>query len=200
MIGKRPSLKPSHLKPTRLKPSHLRPSRLKPSHLRPSRLKPSHLRPSRLKRKPSQHHIFVIPTQLACEYLKGHLTGRSLDWFDVLGYKVLEEKATDYAQLKQALTEQFPVVRNRSELETSFYASYQNPNQRLSDFVYELVKIHKQLKLEMADEKLLDHFISRLEPQLLDYVEVRHPQTTSMQIIDEYEMFINKMTRGPSHS
>ncbi|GFX89813.1 uncharacterized protein TNCV_2246131 [Trichonephila clavipes] len=143
---------------------------LKPSRLKPTRLKPSHLRPSRLKRKPSQHHIFV-------------------------------EKAMDYSQLKQALTEQFPVVRNRSELETSFYASYQNPNQRLSDFVYELVKIHKQLKLEMADEKLLDHFISRLEPQLLDYVEVRHPQTTSMQVIDEYEeMFINKMTRGPSHS
>ncbi|GFS70669.1 hypothetical protein TNCV_520661 [Trichonephila clavipes] len=28
---------------------------------------------------------------------------------DVFGYKVVEEKATDYAHLKQALTEQFPV-------------------------------------------------------------------------------------------
>ncbi|GFS66697.1 uncharacterized protein TNCV_229481 [Trichonephila clavipes] len=64
-----------------------------------------------------------IPTQLACPYLKGHLTVRALDWFDVLGYRAVEEKATDYAHLKQALTEQFPVVRNRSELETRFYSS-----------------------------------------------------------------------------
>ncbi|GFU30177.1 uncharacterized protein TNCV_3625121 [Trichonephila clavipes] len=48
---------------------------------------------------------YEIPTQLACAYLKGHLTGRALDWFEVLGYRVVEDKATDYAHLKQALTE-----------------------------------------------------------------------------------------------
>ncbi|GFU71399.1 uncharacterized protein TNCV_2584701 [Trichonephila clavipes] len=145
---------------------------------------------------------YEIPTQLACAYLKGHLTGRALDWFNVLGCKVVEEKATDYAHLKQALTDQFPVVRNRLELETRFYASYQNHSQRPSDFLYELLKIHKQLKVEMAEEKLLDHIISRLEPQLLDYVELRHPQTTSslLQLIDKYEeRFLNRMTRGPRH-
>ncbi|GFU58140.1 uncharacterized protein TNCV_696541 [Trichonephila clavipes] len=47
--------------------------------------------------------------------------GRALDWFQVLGYRVVEDKATDYAHLKQVLSEQFPVVRNRSELETRFY-------------------------------------------------------------------------------
>ncbi|GFX73639.1 uncharacterized protein TNCV_1264081 [Trichonephila clavipes] len=122
---------------------------------------------------------YEILTQLACAYLKGHLNGRALDWFEVLGYRVVEDKATDYAHLKQALTEQFPVVRNRSELETRFYASSQKHNQKPSNFVYDLLKIHKQLKLEMTEEKLLDHFISRLEPQILDYVEARHPQTTS---------------------
>ncbi|GFW77767.1 uncharacterized protein TNCV_2805141 [Trichonephila clavipes] len=45
---------------------------------------------------------YEIPTQLACAYLKGHLTGRALDWFDVLGHRVVEDKATDYAYLKQA--------------------------------------------------------------------------------------------------
>ncbi|GFX67934.1 uncharacterized protein TNCV_1974351 [Trichonephila clavipes] len=103
---------------------------------------------------------------------------------------------TDYAQLKQALTEQLLVVRNRSEFETRFYVSYQNHNQRPSEFVHELFKIHKNLKLEMAEEKLLDHIISRLEPQLLDYVEVRHPQTTSslLQVIDKYEeRFLNTL-------
>ncbi|GFV66788.1 retrovirus-related Pol polyprotein from transposon 17.6 [Trichonephila clavipes] len=36
----------------------------------------------------------------------------SLDWFEVLGYRVIEDKTTDYAHLKQALSEQFPVVKN----------------------------------------------------------------------------------------
>ncbi|GFV69584.1 uncharacterized protein TNCV_4064641 [Trichonephila clavipes] len=41
----------------------------------------------------------------------------------------------------------------------------------------------------MTEEKLIDHIISRLESQILDYVDVRHPQTTSnlLQIIDKYE-------------
>ncbi|GFV64326.1 uncharacterized protein TNCV_2502441 [Trichonephila clavipes] len=112
-----------------------------------------------------------IPTQLACAYLKGHLAGRALDWFVVLGYRVVEDKATDYAHLKQALSEQFPVVRNRSQLETRFYSSSQKHNQKPSDFVYDLLKIHKILKLEMTEEKLIDHNISRLEPHILDYVE-----------------------------
>ncbi|GFW50375.1 uncharacterized protein TNCV_2886811 [Trichonephila clavipes] len=131
---------------------------------------------------------YEIPTQLTCTYLKGHLTGRALDWFEVLGYRVVEDKATDYAHLKQALSEQFPVIRNRSELETPLYSSSQKHNQKSSDFVYDLLKIHKILKLEMTEEKLIDHIISRLEPQILDYVEVRNPQTTSnlLQIIDKY--------------
>ncbi|GFU05677.1 uncharacterized protein TNCV_873151 [Trichonephila clavipes] len=51
---------------------------------------------------------YEIPAQLACAYLKGHLKGRALDWFEVLGYRVIEDKTTDYAHLKQALSEQFP--------------------------------------------------------------------------------------------
>ncbi|GFV07815.1 uncharacterized protein TNCV_305631 [Trichonephila clavipes] len=90
---------------------------------------------------------YEMPTQLACAYLKDHLTGWALDWFEVLGYRVVEDKATDYAHLKQALTEQFPVVRNRSELETPFFVSSQKHNQKPSDFVYDLLKIHKILKL-----------------------------------------------------
>ncbi|GFV89446.1 uncharacterized protein TNCV_4152621 [Trichonephila clavipes] len=140
---------------------------------------------------------YEILTQLACAYIKGHFTGRALDWFEVLDYRVVEDKATDYAHLKQALTDPFPVVRNRSEHETRFYASSQKP----SDFVYDMLKIHKISKLEMTEEKLLDHVISRLEPQILDYVEVRHPQTTSnfLQIIDKYEeRFLNRKIRGSS--
>ncbi|GFX98197.1 uncharacterized protein TNCV_4908401 [Trichonephila clavipes] len=60
-----------------------------------------------------------IPAQLACAYLKGHLKGRALDWFEVLGYRVIEDKTTDYAHLKRALSEQFPVVRNRHPRNTA---------------------------------------------------------------------------------
>ncbi|GFU71125.1 uncharacterized protein TNCV_1216491 [Trichonephila clavipes] len=63
------------------------------------------------------------------------------------------------------------------------------------------VQIHKQLKQDTREEKLLDHVISWLESQLLDYVEVRHPQTTSnlLQIIDQYEeRFLNRKIRGSS--
>ncbi|GFW38826.1 uncharacterized protein TNCV_3881931 [Trichonephila clavipes] len=144
---------------------------------------------------------YEIPTQLACAYLKGHLTELALDWFELLGYRVVEDKATDYVHLKQALTEQFPVVRNRWELETRFFTSSQKHNQKPSDFVYDLLKIHKILKLEMTEEKLIDHVISRKEPQILDYVEVRHPQITSnlLQVIDKYEeRFLNRKIRGSS--
>ncbi|GFS86490.1 uncharacterized protein TNCV_513531 [Trichonephila clavipes] len=53
----------------------------------------------------------------------------------------------------------------------------------------------------MTDEKLIDHVISRSEPQILVYVEVRHPQTTSnlLQIIDKYEeRFLNRKIRDSS--
>ncbi|GFT40038.1 uncharacterized protein TNCV_2170651, partial [Trichonephila clavipes] len=142
--------------------------------------------------------IEEIPAQLACAYLKGHLKGRALDWFEVLGYRVIEDKTTDYAHLKQALSEQFPVVRNRSELETRFYSSSQRRDQQPSDFIYELLKIHKVLKLEMSEEKLIDHVVSRLEPQILDYVEVRHPRNTAnlLQIVDKYEeRFMHRQIR-----
>ncbi|GFX81735.1 retrovirus-related Pol polyprotein from transposon 17.6 [Trichonephila clavipes] len=122
-------------------------------------------------------------------------------YLGVQGYRIIEDKATDYAHLKQALSEQFPVIRNRSELETRFYSSSQKHNQKPSDFVYDLLKLHKILKLEMTEEKLIDHIISRLEPQILDYVEVRNPQTTSnlLQIIDKYEeRFLNRKIRGSS--
>ncbi|GFX96163.1 uncharacterized protein TNCV_2290521 [Trichonephila clavipes] len=98
-------------------------------------------------------------------YLKGHLKGRALDWFEVLGYRVIEDKTTDYAHLKQALSEQFPVVRNRN----------------------------------VGGKKLIDHVVSRLEPQILDYVEVRHPRNTAnlLQIVDKYEeRFMHRQIRG----
>ncbi|GFX67797.1 uncharacterized protein TNCV_1564981 [Trichonephila clavipes] len=53
----------------------------------------------------------------------------------------------------------------------------------------------------MSEEKLIDHVVSRLEPHILDYVEVRHPQNTAnlLQIVYKYEeRFINRQIRGSS--
>ncbi|GFU54678.1 uncharacterized protein TNCV_2161441 [Trichonephila clavipes] len=107
-----------------------------------------------------------IPAQQACAYLKNHLKGRAQDWFKVLGYRVIDDKATDYAHLKNALSEQFPVVRNRN-----------------------------------VGGKINYYVVSRLEPQILDYVEVRYPQNTAnlLQIVDKYEeCFMNRQIRGSS--
>ncbi|GFT69123.1 uncharacterized protein NPIL_139621 [Nephila pilipes] len=81
-----------------------------------------------------------IPTNLACAYLKSHLIGRAKDWFEVIGSSYVTGTATDFAQLKQALTNGFPVVRNRSELEAEFYSSHQVKSQATADFVYKLLK------------------------------------------------------------
>ncbi|GFX70057.1 uncharacterized protein TNCV_4614951 [Trichonephila clavipes] len=53
----------------------------------------------------------------------------------------------------------------------------------------------------MSEEKLIDHVVSRLEPQILDYVEVRHPRNTAnlLQIVDKYEeRFMHRQIRGSS--
>ncbi|GFW45043.1 hypothetical protein TNCV_4513571 [Trichonephila clavipes] len=50
----------------------------------------------------------------------------------------------------------------------------------------------------MSEEKLIDHVVSRLEPQILDYVEVRHPRNTAnlLQIVDKYEeRFMHRQIR-----
>ncbi|GFS99800.1 uncharacterized protein TNCV_1062591 [Trichonephila clavipes] len=49
----------------------------------------------------------IILDQMTTWPMARKRNGRALDWFEVLGYRVVEDKATDYAHLKQALTEQF---------------------------------------------------------------------------------------------
>ncbi|GFV02764.1 uncharacterized protein TNCV_1452701 [Trichonephila clavipes] len=53
----------------------------------------------------------------------------------------------------------------------------------------------------MSEEKLIDPVVSRLEPKILDYVEVRHPQNTVnlLQIVDKYEeLFMIRQIRVSS--
>ncbi|GFW11195.1 hypothetical protein TNCV_5132061 [Trichonephila clavipes] len=69
----------------------------------------------------------------ACSYLKGHA--------------LVQWTGSDFAQLREALTENFPAVRNKKELEV-FYALHQNRGKEPSDFIYDLLLIHKKLCLK----------------------------------------------------
>ncbi|GFY27619.1 uncharacterized protein TNCV_910701 [Trichonephila clavipes] len=100
--------------------------------------------------------------------------GRVLDWYQIFGSTLVQNTATDFAQLKAALSKAFPAIQNKKELETRFYASQQRQNQEPTDF-YDLLKTHKELKLGMSEKALVDHIFVRLEPQVQDYVEVRNP-------------------------
>ncbi|GFS72026.1 uncharacterized protein TNCV_2676781 [Trichonephila clavipes] len=95
----------------------------------------------------------------------------------------------DFAQLKEALTKNFPVVLNRKDLEVQFYSSHQSTDQEPTDFIYNLLKVHNKLALKMSEEALVDHIFVRLEPQVQDYVKVRNPTTTAqlLQVMAKFE-------------
>ncbi|GFU61305.1 uncharacterized protein TNCV_5033501 [Trichonephila clavipes] len=58
-----------------------------------------------------------------------------------------------------------------------------------TDFVYDLLKLQKVLKLEITEQNLIQHIVNRLEPQVLDYVEVRNPNNRAqlLQVISNFE-------------
>ncbi|GFW40307.1 uncharacterized protein TNCV_1018651 [Trichonephila clavipes] len=115
--------------------------------------------------------------------------GRALDWYQIFGSTLVQNTATDFAQLKAALSKAFPAIQNRKDLETRSYASQQRQNQEPTNFVYDLLKLHKKLELEMSEKALVDHIFVRLEPQVQDYVEVCNPQTAIelLEVLAKFE-------------
>ncbi|GFY22534.1 uncharacterized protein TNCV_2177951 [Trichonephila clavipes] len=87
----------------------------------------------------NQIKLIKIPSDLSSAYLKGHLIGRALDWYQIFGSELVQNTTTDFAQLKAALSKAFPTIQNRKDLETRFYASQQRQNQELTEFVYDLL-------------------------------------------------------------
>ncbi|GFW08628.1 uncharacterized protein TNCV_2776491 [Trichonephila clavipes] len=66
----------------------------------------------------NQIKLLEIPSDLSCAYLKGHLMGRALDWYQIFGSTLVQNTATDFAQLKAALSKAFPAIQNKKELQT----------------------------------------------------------------------------------
>ncbi|GFX77776.1 uncharacterized protein TNCV_1106931 [Trichonephila clavipes] len=58
----------------------------------------------------NQIKLLEIPSDLSCAYLKGHLLGRTLDWYQIFGSALVQNTATDFAQLKAALSKAFPAI------------------------------------------------------------------------------------------
>ncbi|GFW04067.1 uncharacterized protein TNCV_2051831 [Trichonephila clavipes] len=50
----------------------------------------------------NQIKLLQIPSDLSCAYLKGHLMGRALDWYQIFGSALVQNTAMDFAQLKAA--------------------------------------------------------------------------------------------------
>ncbi|GFY34487.1 uncharacterized protein TNCV_2821731 [Trichonephila clavipes] len=68
----------------------------------------------------NQIKLLEIPSDFWCAYLKGHLLGRALDWYQIFGSTLVQNTATDFAALKAALSKAFPAIQNEKELETRF--------------------------------------------------------------------------------
>ncbi|GFV96267.1 uncharacterized protein TNCV_2812441 [Trichonephila clavipes] len=106
----------------------------------------------------NQIKLLYIPSDLSCAYLKGHLLGRARDWYEIFGSALVQNTATNLTKYSQtALTKDFPVVRNRKDLE----------------------------RLSMPEGALVDHIFVRLEPQVQDYVEAKNPKTTAQLLENE---------------
>ncbi|GFV80675.1 uncharacterized protein TNCV_4618371 [Trichonephila clavipes] len=142
----------------------------------------------------------VIPTPLAHA---GHLLRSAQDWYQIFGSALMQNTATEFAQLKEALSKAFPVIRNKKYLEIKFYASQQRRDQEPTDFVYYLLKLNKKLELGMSEEALVDHIFVRIKPQVQDYVEVRNPQNTVqlLEVLSKFEeRYSCKAMRGSGNS
>ncbi|GFV71147.1 uncharacterized protein TNCV_410301 [Trichonephila clavipes] len=151
----------------------------------------------------NQIKLLEIPSDLSCAYLKGYLLGRALDWYQIFGSSLVQNTATDFAQLKAALSKAFPAIQNKKKLGTRFYASQQRQNQEPTDFVYDLLKFNKKLELGMSEKALVDHIFVRLEPQVQAYVEVRNPQTAIqlLEVLAKFEeRYSCKATLGSRNS
>ncbi|GFX51182.1 uncharacterized protein TNCV_2735331 [Trichonephila clavipes] len=151
----------------------------------------------------NQIKLLQIPSDLSCAYLKGHLMGRALDWYQIFESALVQNTAKDFAQQKAAFSKAFPAIHNKKDLETRFYMSQQRQNQQTTDFVYDSLKTHKKLELGMSEKALVDHIFVRLEPQVQDYVKVRNPQNTVQlfEILSKFEeRYSGKAIQGSRNS
>ncbi|GFW65961.1 uncharacterized protein TNCV_587871 [Trichonephila clavipes] len=132
---------------------------------------------------------FPNPKRFGMRVFERSFLGKARDWFDIFGSELVQNTATDFEQLKAALTKNFPVVHNRKDLEIQFYSSQQIWDEKPMDFIYDLLKIHKKPVLSISEEALVYHIFVRLEPQVQAYVEVRNPKTTAqlLKILAKFE-------------
>ncbi|GFV78466.1 uncharacterized protein TNCV_3477811 [Trichonephila clavipes] len=117
----------------------------------------------------------LSPIRVVDLTLKGHLLGWAPDWYQILGSALVKNTATDFAQLKAALSKSFPAIRNKKDLE----------------------------KRGMSEEALVHHKFVTHELQVQDYVEVRNSQNTvqMLEVLSKFEeRYSCKAMRGSRNS
>ncbi|GFT31762.1 uncharacterized protein TNCV_1448101 [Trichonephila clavipes] len=62
----------------------------------------------------NQIKLLEISSDLSCAYLKDHLLNRALYWYQIFGSGLVQNTATDFAQLKVALSIVSPAIQNRN--------------------------------------------------------------------------------------
>ncbi|GFS79426.1 uncharacterized protein TNCV_3006371 [Trichonephila clavipes] len=110
--------------------------------------------------------------------------GRARDWYEIFVSVLVQNTATDFAQLKAALTKSFPVTEMILKFSFTRHSRAGKKNRSIS-----YMKVHKKLRLSMSEEALVDHIFVLLESRVQYYVEVRNPKTTAqlLEVMAKFE-------------
>ncbi|GFV70926.1 retrovirus-related Pol polyprotein from transposon 297 [Trichonephila clavipes] len=136
--------------------------------------------------------LLEIPRDLSDAYLKGHLLGRAQDWYQIFGPALVQNTATDFAQLKAALSKAFPAIRNKKDLEIKFYASQQRRDQEPTDFVYDTLKLNKKTKTgDVIPDSQIDTVTKTIEERKveIDLSKTRLKKKQKQELRDLFNSF-----------
>ncbi|GFU38000.1 hypothetical protein NPIL_365061 [Nephila pilipes] len=90
-------------------------------------------------------------------------------------------EALQPAYLRNHLTGR--ALRDRTELEAEYYGSKQRSSQSPTAFILQMLKVSQLLNFVVTEVTIVQHTMSRLAPNVLDYVELRNP-TTKAQLLE----------------
>ncbi|GFV82364.1 retrovirus-related Pol polyprotein from transposon opus [Trichonephila clavipes] len=141
---------------------------------------------------------YEILKKLACAYLKGHLTRRVLDWFEVLCYRVVKDKATDYVHLKQELSEKFPVDTgaDKSFISEEVYRKYflYRPRQKSKDRVVtaqgapccHLGRVELQIRIREFQKTWEFHILNNMQYQCILGIDFMKESKLTLDLDQKY--------------
>lgn len=118
--------------------------------------------------------VKAVDEKIGHIYLRRSLRGKALDYYKAfVQYKEPEQGSSKYKTFKKALLAAFPARRNNVQLEAEFFASRQRASEAPEAFVSRMTMLHRELNLEYVPQKLVEHIVNRLKPEVQDFLELR---------------------------